>query len=80
MYSRKSNAIENTFLNKKIMPNELRIDAAGGVKVKTVVVCAAASVQVELSRIWKKKPGGSGENISRTQCPPIKDRSGEYFT
>jgi hypothetical protein len=57
-----------------------RIDAAGGVKVKTAVVCAAASVLVELSRIWKKKPGGSGENISKTQCPPIKDRSGEYFT
>lgn len=34
----------------KVAPNELRIDAAGGERVKTVAVCAAASVRVELSR------------------------------
>ena len=54
-------------------PNELRIDAAEGVYAKRNGLCAAASVRVELSRIWKKKPGVSGENILRTQCPPIKD-------
>jgi hypothetical protein len=63
----------------KELPNELRIDAAGCAKVKTAVVCAAASVQVELSRIWKKKPGGSGNNITKAECPPIKDELGSIL-
>jgi hypothetical protein len=44
-------------------PNELRIDAAEGDYAKRKGRCAAASVRVELSRIWKKKPGASGKNI-----------------
>ncbi|MBM4427212.1 MAG: hypothetical protein FJ031_08235, partial [Chloroflexi bacterium] len=44
---------------RKRLPNELRIDAAGMEKVKRNGEGAAASVLVELSRIWKKKPGGT---------------------
>ena len=40
--------------------NELRIDAAGCNKANGKGLCAAASVRVGLSRIWKKKPGRSG--------------------
>jgi len=47
------------------MPNELRIDAAEGEYAKRKGLCAAAreAVRVGLSRIWKKGPGTSGENI-----------------
>jgi hypothetical protein len=64
----------------KELPNELRIDAAGGSYVKEEEQSGAASVLVELSRIWKKKPGSSGKKIARTQSPPIKERSEKYFT
>jgi len=50
------------------MPNELRIDAAEGGCAKRRGLCAAASVRVGLSRIWKKKPGGTGKNITRTNA------------
>jgi hypothetical protein len=61
-------------------PNELRIDAAGCNKANGKGLCAAASVRVGLSRIWKKKPSVSGKNNLRMQSPPIKSRSVEYFT
>jgi hypothetical protein len=60
-------------------PNELRIDAAGRTKSKKREQCSAASVLVELRRIWKKKPGGSGNRITRTESPPIKDDLGSIL-
>ena len=60
--------------------NGLRIDAAEGECVNRKGGCAAASVRVERSRIWKKKPGISGKKNTRTQNPPIKERTCKYFT
>ena len=62
------------------LPNELRIDAAEGGKAERKGQSAAASVRVGLSRIWKKKAGGTGKNNPGSQSPPIKDESTEYFT
>jgi hypothetical protein len=45
-------------------PNELRIDAVEGRYAKESGLSATASVQVEQSRVWKMKPGTSGEKIS----------------
>ena len=64
----------------RFLCNELRIDAAGGGEAKEKGHCAAASVRVGLSRIWKKKPGVSGKTAIRTQRPPIKAEPGWYFT
>jgi len=44
--------------------NELRIDAAEGSYAKGSGQGIAASVRVELSRIWKMKPERSGKNIT----------------
>jgi hypothetical protein len=52
------------FPNLNQTPNELRIDAAESSYAKENGLSAAASVLVELSRIWKMKPGTSGEKIS----------------
>jgi len=60
--------------------NELRIDAAGVEKVKRNGESAAASVLVELSRIWKKKPGGTVKKSQKEVHPTNKERSGKYFT
>lgn len=60
--------------------NELRIDAAGMEKVKRNGEGAAASVLVELSRIWKKKPGGTVKKSQKEIHPTNKERSGKYFT
>jgi hypothetical protein len=49
---------------KNMLANELRIDAAEGSCAKGKGLCAAASVLVELSRIWKIKADWSGKNIS----------------
>jgi hypothetical protein len=57
-----------TFLQTVILPNELRIDAAEGGEAKRKGHCAAASVRVGLGRIWKKKPGVTGKNITRTNA------------
>jgi len=46
------------------LPNELRIDAAEGSYAKGSGQGIAASVRVELSRIWKMKPERSGKNIT----------------
>jgi hypothetical protein len=56
--------INQVFFGEKKAPNELRIDAAGGKCANRKGQSAAASVRVELSRIWKMKPGTSGEKIS----------------
>ncbi len=52
--------------------NGLRIDAVEGECANRKGQYAAASVRVERSRIWKKKPGTSGKKIIRTQNPPTK--------
>ena len=65
---------------RKRLPNELRIDAAGMEKVKRNGEGAAASVLVELSRIWKKKPGGTVKKSQKEIHPTNKERSGKYFT
>jgi hypothetical protein len=63
-----------------VRANELRIDAAGVEEVKRNGEGAAASVLVELSRIWKKKPGGAAQKSQKEAHPINKERSGKYFT
>jgi hypothetical protein len=77
---RNINFFVDFFLFCKETPNELRIDAAGVEKVKRNGEGAAASVLVELSRIWKKKPGGTVKKSQKEVHPTNKERSGKYFT
>jgi hypothetical protein len=49
-------------------------------KSKKRQLSSAASVLVELSRIWKKKPGGAAKKSQKEAHPINKEQSGKYFT